>query len=231
MKKFILLLAFITTSWMHADRPIPNHNLLSKAWKIYTGGSNGLPYYSLQTDGKHYRGDLPWNLRWNILKDAIDYEGKRILELGCNVALTSIFLKTYCGAESCLAVDMPIHKLKKKKMERLYVAAELTREAFNTRNITIKPIDFDGKDYEEILGYDYDVVFCMSLLNWIQDKTRLMTYLSHFDHVIFEGHSTNAVEIKRFAEHGFHNYEELGMTATGPAFKPGSERTLFHFYK
>lgn len=231
MKKYILLLTLAASTWMHADKPTPDHKLLSKAWSIYTGGGHGLPYYSLQADGKNYRGDRPWNLRWNILKDAVDYEGKRVLELGCNAALTSTFLKTYCGAESCMAVDMPIHRLKKKKMEKLYVAAELIREAYDARDVTIKPVDLDEENYEEILGYEYDVIFCMSLLNWIKDKPRLMTYLSHFDHVIFEGHAKDLVEINRFAKHGFHNYEKLGTTATGRAFKPGKERTLFHFYK
>ena len=224
MKKWVFSLTFAILS-VHAAPSVPNHNLLNKAWKIYTGGSRGLPYYSLQVDGRNYRGDRPWNLYWNILKDAVDYEGRRVLELGCNVALLSIFLQTYRGAESCLAVDMPIQQLKKRGVERLYVAAELTREAFHVRNITIASIDFDERDYGQALGYDYDVVFCMNLLQRVKDREKLMAYLSHFDHVIFEGDGEDPVEIRSFAEHGFGNYEKLGLLPVG---KP---RTLLHFYR
>ena len=42
----------------------------------------------------------------------------------------------------------------------------------------------EDPNYETKIGYDYDVVFCMSLLHWVQDKERLLRYLSHFDQVL-----------------------------------------------
>ncbi len=71
-------------------------NLLT-AWKIaqYSNASSPgveVAYYALDIDGYHFPGERPWVDRWNMLRTITDYSGKRILELGCNMALLSCFL-------------------------------------------------------------------------------------------------------------------------------------------
>ena len=78
-------------------------------------------------------------------------------------------------------------------------------------------------NYEEKIGYDYDIVFCMSLIHWVKDKNRLMRYLSNFNHVIFEGHESNSVEIAQFKKYGFDKYAILGNA--------DKERTIILFSK
>ena len=48
-----------------------------------------------------------------------------------------------------------------------------------------------------------DVVFALSVLNWLDDKQRFVNFLSRFDEVIYEGHDPEEVEIERFRRVGF----------------------------
>ena len=63
----------------------------------------------------------------------------------------------------------------------------------------------------------------LNVLNLIQDKQRLMTFLGGFPLVVFEGHDQDAVEIKRFSDAGFPIHRILGTSDRG--------RTVFVFSK
>ncbi len=48
-----------------------------------------------------------------------------------------------------------------------------------------------------------DIVFALSVLNWVKDKERLLKFLGRYREVIFEGHDSVAVETERFKQVGF----------------------------
>lgn len=190
-----------------------NMPLIEKAWQINTSGAKITSYYSLNVNGRTFPGIRPFGLRWDMFKDLLDYTGKNILELGCCTALPSITLKKYREAGHVVAVDMADYRL---------LAAQLVAKAFEV-SLDFRKLNLDNDNYEKQLGYDFDVVFCMSLLNWVKDKNRLMAYLSHFKNVIFEGHEHPTVEIARFARYGFNNYKLLGVSDLG--------RSVILFYR
>ena len=203
--------------------------LLSKAWEIPTGGSNGQPYNHIVVEGISFPGERAWDERWTLIKDAMDYRGKRILELGCNVALASTYLLKYQNALECAGVDRPNELLAVHGMPRLIEAAKLIHRAFHV-NLEILQMDINNTEYEELLGFDYDVAVCMSFLKWVDDKERLLDYLSHFHHIIYEGHEADSIEIERFQRRGFE-YRILGATQVGVSYPKNAFRTLIYFFK
>ena len=201
---------------------------LQKAWKIPTGGSDGKSYYNLQIDGVSLIGERSWRNRWNLLKNLIDFQGKKILELGCNTALCSIFFQKFRGS-ICTGVDLPDPVLSANGNPRMMEASFLIQEAFDT-HIPIHQIDLNRENYETLIGHQFDVVICMSLLKWVQDKERLLDYLAKFKHVLYEGHDSNFVEIERFTSRGFR-YQIVGKTQIGVSYSQNEFRTLIYFYK
>jgi 2-polyprenyl-3-methyl-5-hydroxy-6-metoxy-1,4-benzoquinol methylase len=159
-----------------------------------------------------------------LIKDILDYSGKNVLELGCCMGLVATSLKKYRGVNRAIGVDGTDFFLKKQGSPHRIQAAQWFAQAFEA-NVQFIQTDLDSDPhYETKIGYDYDVVFCMSLLHWVQDKERLLHYLSHFNHVIFEGHDAPSVEIERFKRHGFDHHTIIGIADL-------QGKTIIHFYK
>jgi len=182
---------------------------LLRAWQIAqssNASSPGLPkaYYAIDFEGNHFPGERPWSERWNRLKSISDYKGKTILELGCNMGLLSIHLLKETGAAKCIGVDHD-----KKILE----SAKLISKVFEV-NPVFNQVNFDAaKDWEsDLLSYKIDIVFALNVLNWVNDKERLLKFLSNFPEIIFEGHDTAEVERKRFEQIGFNKIEEIGYS-------------------
>ena len=187
----------------------PGLKKLLDAWRLAqksNASSPALPlaYYAIDFEGYNFPGERPWSERWDRLKNVSDYSGKIILELGCNMGLLSIFLLKEAGAAKCIGVDHD-----KKILE----SAELISEVFEV-NPVFKQINFDSaKDWEsDLLSYNIDVVFALNVLNWVNDKDRLLKFLSNFPEIIFEGHDTTEIERKRFEQIGFKTIEEIGYS-------------------
>ena len=202
--------------------------LLGAAWQIRTGGSHG-PYYALIVNGIFFDGERLWDDRWQLIKRGVDFKDKRILELGCNIALTSVYALKYGDAHSAVGVDLPDEQLKKHGIPLLMKAAHLTHRAFGV-SVTMLQVNLNvDKNYEARIGRQYDLVVCMSLLKWVNDKERLLTYLSQFPEVLYEGHDSDDIEIERFRRHGFTRYVRLGETHIGASYTSNQRRTLFLF--
>jgi len=191
------------------DSAEPRLKKLYDAWKLAqksNASSPALPlaYYAIDFEGYHFPGERPWIERWGRLKNVSDYSGKTILELGCNMGLLSIFLLKESGAVKSIGVDHD-----KKILE----SAKLISEVFEVNPI-FKQINFDSaKDWEsELLVHNIDVVFALNVLNWVNDKDRLLKFLSNFKEIIFEGHDTTEIERNRFKKIGFSTIEEIGYS-------------------
>ncbi len=168
---------------------------------------SGLAYYSLSLEGYCFPGERPWIERWNMLRSATDYSGKRILELGCNMGLLSTFLLKDCDVKAAFGVDVDA---------KILDAAKLISTAFNVKS-DLKVIDFDDPgDWEmTLIDFKPDIVFALNVLNWVQDKQRLLAFLGRFQELIFEGHDSFAIESKRLSGMGFKHIDVVGISERG----------------
>lgn len=204
------------------DPDIDMH-LLKECWKIPTGGSRNDSYNRIMVNGELFDGERDWDVRWNFIKDAYPFEGKRILELGCNISLVSVYLSKFRNIASATTVEFQKH------IER---ARDLFQRAFHINSIRNLHVDLNKHpNYEDALGYDYDVVFCLSVIRFLKDRNKMMTYLSKFDNVIYETISVPEPDIAMFAEYGFTNYTILGESHIGYSYRPHQKRSVIHFWK
>ena len=191
------------------DDADPKLKKLLDAWRLAQKSNASAPalplaYYAIDFEGYHFPGERPWNERWNRFSNVTAYEGKTILELGCNMGLLSIYLLKEAGAANSIGVDHD-----KKILE----SAKLISEVFEV-NPVFRQINFNSaKDWEsELSSYKIDIVFALNVLNWVHDKESFLRFLSNFPEVIFEGHDTTEVERKRFEQIGFNTIDEIGYS-------------------
>lgn len=193
---------------------------LSAAWLIgQISNANapgaGLCYYSLDFDGYHFPGERPWEARWVTLKTITTYRDKRILELGCNLGLLSCHLLRESGASDVLAVDADAEIL---------AGAQCVAAAYEVAP-QLRQFNFDAAyDWESNLSaFQPDIVFALSVLNWVTDKERVMKFLGGFNEVIFEGHDAEDVEHQRFRDVGFDTIKTIAYSER--------ERPIMHAQK
>jgi hypothetical protein len=165
------------------------------AWRIAQLSDASSPnqkvaYYSFNFEGHHFPGERKWEDRWKVLRLITNYEGKRILELGCNMSFLSCFL-----LKEERAVDMDADVLE---------AANLVSSALGVKP-SYKQQNFDSPDNweDKLRDFKPDIVFALNVLNWVQDKERLLKFLGCFNEVVFEGHDDYETEKNRFLLHGF----------------------------
>jgi SAM-dependent methyltransferase len=179
---------------------------LADAWSAAAGSGANSPgrriaYYSLDVDGLHLTGERPWVLRWDAISRCVDFRGKHLVELGCNMGLLSIHARLN-GASGAVGVDIS---------EGVIRAAAMAAEAFGVEMRVIRA-DFDcDEDWEDRVGGG-DIVSALSLTYWLRDKDRLWRYLSRFSEVIFEGHEPDSETRDRFSGLGYTEIVEVGLS-------------------
>jgi SAM-dependent methyltransferase/predicted Ser/Thr protein kinase len=185
---------------------------LHAAWRIAAASNASSPgrpiaYHELEFEGLAFPGERPWAARWQRLARITDYRGKRVLELGCNQGLLSIFLLKEAGAQAALAVD---------RDPRILEAAAGIAAAFHVRP-EFRAIDFDADaDWEaELAAFRPDVVFALSVDHWLRDRARFLAFLGRFDELIFEGHDSARTERRRLAAAGFTAIELIYSSERG----------------
>jgi serine/threonine protein kinase len=183
--------------------------LFIKAWELAQQSNASSPgrkmaYYSIDYCGYHFPGERPWEERWNILRDLAEYNGKRVLELGCNMSLLSCFLLKFEGAKLAMAVDHD---------NEILASANLISKAMDV-NPTHEQISFDGHDNWEskLESFGPDIVFALNVLNWIKEKKRFLDFLGRFNMLIFEGHDSFDTERKRLEDVGFKSIKLVGLS-------------------
>ena len=137
-------------------RPFDNENIvdssidlgaLRQAW-------SGISYIRIAVNGEvfgfeaSFGNERPFMWRWNLVKNSLSFENKKVLELGCNVGMASIYALKYQKASSCTAVDHNSYILERGKLIDQVFGVDIQRVALN----------FDKTKYEEILGTDYDII-------------------------------------------------------------------------
>ena len=187
----------------------PQLHTLLEAWKLAQPAAASSPwelkaYYSLELGEYYFPGERPWINRWNVLQGITSFAGKRVLELGCNMGLLSTFLVKEKGAIAAMGIDID---------KDILHSADLVSRAFGV-DVSHKQVNFDAPgDWEtELAGFQPDIVFALNVLNWVEDKQRLMRFLGRFPEVIFEGHDDVETESSRFKAVGFTKVELVSMT-------------------
>ncbi len=210
---FLTCLIFFQSSCNFSIKP-ENVPLLDKVF-IKEGN-----YYDITINDIHFSGSRSWLERWNIIKEAYNYKGLKVLDLGCFLGLNSICIKKYGEAQSVTGVDY----------QSLNQAVTLAKAFETDINFLFADFNDDNVDYENVIGFDYDIVFCLSLFHWVHHKDRFLAYLSKFNTIIFEGHQPAEVEIERFEKLGYSS-KILGTSFTGIHQITERGRTIILFYK
>ncbi len=189
----------------------PSLETLAEAWSIASQSktSKGPSYYSLDVGGVHFPGDRPWLLRWEHVGKHVDWKGKRLLELGCNMGLLSIHAKL-SGAAFCLGVD---------REKEVLMSARLASRALGT-DVEHRQIDLGHSSPWEDELKGFDIVSCLSVMHWMKDKERVWAFISKHNEVLYEGH-----ESEQEAE---NNLRRAGFTYIVPLGKSDRNRQLFY---
>lgn len=201
----------------HTLEPMPENaserlRLLWSAWQMAQSSDASSPglskaYYSFDFEGFHFPGERPWQERWDKLRIIKNYRGLKVLELGCNLGLLSCHLLREEGAAAAIGVD---------RDSTIVQGARLVAEALDV-SPKIMQIDFDlGEDWEkELLDFKADVVFALSVFNWIEQKERFLKFLGQHSCVIFEGHDSFEIEQSRLQAVGFSDVSLLSLSERG----------------
>jgi hypothetical protein len=185
---------------------------LHEAWRMAAAApasSPGRPiaYYELEFEGLRFPGERPWAPRWRVLRHVTTYRARRVLELGCNMALLSTFALKEAGAAAALAVD---------RDPAILAAAAKVALALGVQP-RFRQIDFDRDPgwEDELQAFAPDVVVALSVLHWVRDKARFLGFLGRFDELIFEGHDSSRAERARLSAVGFTGIELIDTSERG----------------
>jgi 2-polyprenyl-3-methyl-5-hydroxy-6-metoxy-1,4-benzoquinol methylase len=151
--------------------------------------------------GHHFRGERGWYARWDVISSAVDFTGKSVLELGCNMGLLSSFARLN-GATDAHGVDHDA---------LIIQAAELVARGLQS-NATFEQVDLNGEErWEERLG-GRDLVTALSVVHWLPDRDRVLDFLGTHSELIYEGHDTLEIETERLRSLGFDRIDLIGST-------------------
>jgi 2-polyprenyl-3-methyl-5-hydroxy-6-metoxy-1,4-benzoquinol methylase len=175
----------------------PDLVLAHRAWQIAEQSNanapgQGLAYYALTYKNWHFRGERPWYYRWEAIRRGVSMDGKRVLDLGTNVGLLPVFSLIH-SAKTATGVDSDA---------RILEAAEMVARAFDVTP-TYRRVDFDRDENWEADLEGADLVFAMSVLQWLKNEDRLLQFLANHAEVVYEGHESLEVEQRRLGQLGF----------------------------
>jgi len=191
-------------------------NLVTEAWDIAARSNASYPgkyvaYYSLDVDGEHFSGERLWEDRWGYIGKALrdacggDLKGKRIVELGCNLGLLSVWAARE-GA-ICHGYEYEADILEGSK---------LVASAFGvSERCKWDQVDFDKKENTDGIVDEFDICTCLSVMNWVRDKDNLIDLLSRQKVVLYEGHEEDEIETGRLRKAGFSGIERVAVSERG----------------
>ena len=118
------------------------------------------------------------------------------------------------GASEATAVD---HDL------QILAAGQLVAEALAVE-VSFRQVDLAGRSpWEEELP-EADIVIAMSLLHWLPDPARALSFLGRYPEILYEGHDPLAVELARLESIGFDRPSVVMETERGRRVLHASKR-------
>jgi hypothetical protein len=189
-------------------------DLLARGWELGARSDANAPgqhlaYYALTYKGAHFPGERPWYLRWEQIRRGVDFKGKHVVELGCNLGLLSTFALIH-GASHAVGVDSD---------PTVLAGARLIAQGLGVRPEFIHLDISRDLLFEGTAGVG-DIVIAMSVVHWLSDPTPVLTYIGRHDQVLFEGHEPTSVETARLEGLGFE-VKVIGVGERGRAVLHG----------
>jgi 2-polyprenyl-3-methyl-5-hydroxy-6-metoxy-1,4-benzoquinol methylase len=161
-----------------------------------------LAYYELTHRGLVFPGERPWNPRWETLRGVLDWKGKSVIEIGCNMGLLSTYLVSQAGASATVGLD--------HDPEIVVTARRLSRwmEASAAR---FEQLDLNRhEDLLRLQNMNADVVTVLNVLNWVAQPEEVVRHLPSAEVLLLEAHSEQ--ELSLLASAGFVNATRIGIT-------------------
>lgn len=187
---------------------------LYRAWELAQSSDANAPgdrvaYYELNVDGLVLPGERSWEDRWRVLRTITPFKDKRVLELGCNMGLLSVYVKRFEDADSVWGVDHdPL----------ILECAALVARAYGVEGRwSCVDLARDAEAVAELIDYKADVITCLNVWHWVSERTLLRKLLASASEVIFEGHASEAEEIATLEGLGFTHVSVLAVTERGRA--------------
>jgi SAM-dependent methyltransferase len=186
--------------------------ILFDAWKMAQASDanapgDGVAYYAITVDGMSLPGERSWKERWAVLSKITDVKGKRILELGCNLGLLSVYFDRVAGAAAVWGVDHD---------KQIIDAAKLVAKAYDSSaQFSVVDLMRDSDGVDELIAFKSDIAACLNVWNWIPDRSLLVRLLSSVPEIIYEGHESIEVEIDRLKQMGFARVEHVSTSERG----------------
>jgi predicted Ser/Thr protein kinase/SAM-dependent methyltransferase len=191
----------------------PQQKTLYKAWQVAQTSDANAPgdfvaYYALNFEGLELPGERSWEDRWEVLRGITDFKDKRVLELGCNMGLLSVYLRKFAGASEGWGVDHD---------ESIVQSARLVADAFAEPSIRWSVVDLadDIEAVDELVAFNSDIITCLNVWNWVPDRALLSRLLASAPEIIFEGHEAADVETARLRSLGFEDVGLVTVTERG----------------
>jgi 2-polyprenyl-3-methyl-5-hydroxy-6-metoxy-1,4-benzoquinol methylase len=197
--------------------------LLKQAWHIARQSKASSPaeylaYYSLKTfdygsgdtyadtEG-HFAGERDWLERWSYIRPALlealdgDLANKRILELGSNMGLLSVWAAREGAQTTAVEYEQDIT-----------LASHLIAQAFEVDNRCIW-LQGDLNHWQS--DESYDVCTCLNVMYHVRNKQNLIDLLEKQKAVVYESHDGLAVETERLRAAGFENIKIICKSERG----------------
>jgi glycosyltransferase involved in cell wall biosynthesis/predicted RNA methylase len=195
-------------TWIEPQETDKDLRLLARAWRIAERSPANAPgqrlgYYAMTYRGYHFPGERPWYLRWEPIKQTVEFEGKSVVELGCNMGLLSTFA-TLHGASQATGVDGDRDIV---RAARIVGRALGGGARFEIGDLT------DRATYDDLP--EPEIVCALSVVQWLEDDRPLLDYLRRAPEVIFEGHRAVEIEERVLHDLGFTHVERVLRTERG----------------
>ena len=197
-----------------AQSPDPREEVgdLDKLWSCAASSDASSPgdavgYYSVAFGDKVMRGERSWEPRWQAISRAIDFRGKRLLELGCNLGLLSCY--AYNAGASPQGVGVDHHQ------SIIEAARDFAKMARVPVSYSVIDFDLDERWEAQIQVDQFDVVSALSVSHWLSDKYRFFSFLGRFPQLLYEGHDSVAVEVRRLQSFGFTDIRVVTVSERG----------------
>jgi hypothetical protein len=196
---------------------------LSEAWQIARRSQASAPgeltaYYRLNTfehagmsppESWSLAGERDWEARWAQIRPALlkacggTLEGKRILELGHNMGLLSIWAARE-GA-ICTAVE---------READIQEASRIIADVFEVSG-RCTWVNEDLNRWQPtgwVLEENFDVITCCRLMYHVHNKQNLIKAMGWGKALLYEGHDSKDVETQRINQAGYPNVEVIYRT-------------------
>ncbi|MDX1541284.1 MAG: hypothetical protein R3349_07745, partial [Geminicoccaceae bacterium] len=195
------------------DGPLAEPARLRRAWRLAAASNASSPgtpiaYHRLRIAGLDLPGERDFATRWRTIEAVADLRDRRVLELGCNLALFSTFALR-AGAAAALACD--------RDREILGAAAEVARTLGAHPSLVELDLDADAPWERTLKPFEADLVVALSVVHWLRTPARTLRFLAGHPLVLYEGHESAERERRRLLAAGFEDVERVLTTERGRA--------------